>query len=266
MEFFTTLEILLDLIQDMYSEVFSIRNTGNKKSCLKRVIFLTVVLIILGISAISIIIAGFALIFAIEFYSIIMLIVVIAIIAVNIFVLLVLPKHILYFQTIEDEMKYSNKNNSLRHTVLFTLQQTARDCFVLAGFEGYIGICPAVYNKCLDQFGIINVYRDNTYYKSINLSEFETDDNTIRIRRIKNNLTKTQMIFFASKNSNLDIRINDMVISKIDSKNSIGDFSLYGAIETSKTKHCETVTINGYTYKLIKCKYSKFISENEVSM
>lgn len=264
-------KLFFNLIEEFFCEVLQSRILGKNKTILFRIISALTILLSAGIFIIAVVVAGIALIFVIDFssnlfQSVITIVLALSTIIGIICLLIVLPKHLLEFESFKDEMDFSNRKGISNHTVLLILQQTKKDCFVLAHFDGYIGIRPAVYKMHGKRIGLLNIYKENIYYKDINLCNFEDkESNNIRVCRIKDRVTKTQMIVFASKNSNLDININNIVIPKIDSKDSIGDFSIYGTVETSKMKNSDTVTINGYKYKLNKCKSSKFIGKNEIT-
>ena len=116
-------------------------------------------------------------------------------------------------------------------------QQTKNDCFVLAYFCGYLGIRPAVYKKHGKRIGLIDIYKENIYYKTFYLYESDANKNySVRVYRIKNKLTKTQMIVFASENATLNIRINNTVIPPIVPENKIANFSKSLSIPLKSSK------------------------------
>lgn len=155
-----------------------------------------IIFLLTGLSIITVIVAAFALFFILDsptniINSIIILVLSLTIIIVNILLLIILPKYLLEFESFEDEMDFSYKNGFSRHTVILILQQTKNDCFVLARFCGYLGIRPAVYKKHGKRIGLIDIYKENIYYKTFYLYESDANKNySVRVYRIKNKLTK----------------------------------------------------------------------------
>lgn len=264
--------LFFKLIENLFCEVLPRKICGKNKTVLSRIMSAIIIFLLTGLSIITVIVAAFALFFILDsptniINSIIILVLSLTIIIVNILLLIILPKYLLEFESFEDEMDFSYKNGFSRHTVILILQQTKNDCFVLAYFCGYLGIRPAVYKKHGKRIGLIEIYKENIYYKTFYLYESDANKNySVRVYRIKNKLTKTQMIVFASENATLNIRINNTVIPPIVPENKIANFSIYGTVETYDTRGCEEVIINSYKYQLIECKSSKFIGKNEIVM
>lgn len=258
--------LFFDIIKDFFKEL--IKNYANRKntSLLKKII-LTAITLLIGLICIATVIT----IFFITIYiyirskniiqSVIITIVSLIIVISIILFLLIAPKYLMYFDTFENEIKYSKKSGLSKHTVCLILQETNRDCFVLANFDDYIGLRPAVYKKQNQNIGVIDLYQKMIWYKKIILHNYKNNNNNeIRILRIKNKSSKNQMIVFATKIHSLSIYINHIEIPKIDSKHTTGEFSLYGIIEPAKTINCTIVNINGSNYDLLESKATKFIN------
>lgn len=262
--------LFFEVIKYFFSELIPRNVAGKNKSLFSRMVSATVILLI-GFICIAIITT---LCFIILFTyvssenikqtvitTILSLVIIISIISL----LIVLPKYLIEFDSFEDEINFSKIKGLSKHTVLLILQETKNDCFVLANFDDYIGIRPAVYKKRRKRIGLIDLYQKTTWYKKIFLDKSENNDNNdIRILRIKNKSSKTQMIVFTTKINSLDIYINNVKIPKIDFENKIGEFYLYGKIENSKTMNCTTVNINGSNYNLMESKANKFIGKDEL--
>lgn len=168
------------------------------------------------------------------------------------------------FISIKEEVQFSKeKYPDHAHTVISVLCQTTSDLFVLSYFEKRNEIRPAVYTKRKNTITLMDLRIKTTYYKKLYLEE--CNDEYIRIRRLKNNTTKTKMIFFASTANNLQIRINDQLIPKIDCGNKVGKFSIYGAIENNDNQNIDIVNINGCDYQIIETPVEfYFINKNEL--
>lgn len=181
-----------------------------------------------------------------------------------IFAVLVLQTYLIRFKSIKDEIQYSNeKYPEKAHTIISILRQTTSDLFVLAYFEKRNEIKPAVYTKRKSKISLMDLRIKTTYYKKLYLEE--CNDEYIRIHRLENKTTKTKMIFFASTSKNLQIRINDQLIPKIDCGNKLGDFSIYGIIENDKNCNINTVNINGCNYLITETPVEHyFINKNEL--
>jgi len=162
--------LFFKLIENLFCEVLPRKICGKNKTVLSRIMSAIIIFLLTGLSIITVIVAAFALFFILDsptniINSIIILVLSLTIIIVNILLLIILPKYLLEFESFEDEMDFSYKNGFSRHTVILILQQTKNDCFVLAYFCGYLGIRPAVYKKHGKRIGLIDIYKENIYYK-----------------------------------------------------------------------------------------------------
>lgn len=168
------------------------------------------------------------------------------------------------FKSIKDEIQFSKeKYPDDAHTVISVLYQTTSDLFVLAYFEKENEIRPSVYTKHKNKITLMDLRIKTTHYKKLYLEE--CNDEYIRIRRLENRTTKTKMILFASTANNLQIRINDQLIPKIDCGNNLGNLSIYGAIENNKGCNINTVNINGCNYSITETPVKHFfINKNEI--
>lgn len=172
------------------------------------------------------------------------------------------------FPSIKEEVQYSKEKDSKNfHSVLCILGKTDSDCFVLADFKQKNEIRPAIYTRRRKKVTLIDLRTDVTYFKSINLNNTEKYDeqHEVRIRRIKNRITKTQMIYFASDIKNLDIYFNQCLVPKINCEDKIGKFAIYGIVEDSENCNCNVVNINGCDYPLIETPVEfYFINKDEI--
>ena len=167
------------------------------------------------------------------------------------------------FFSLQDEIDFVNENNFEKHTIRAVLKTTSTDLFVLADFYERNEIRPAIFTKKDNSIRLIDLRIKTTYYKKLYLEE--CNDEYIRIRRLENKTTKTKMILFASTANNLQIRINDQLIPKIDCGNNLGNFSIYGAIENNKGCNINTVNINNCNYQIIETPVKfYFINKNEL--
>lgn len=197
------------------------------------------------------------------FTNLLVLITIVIIIPIHLGVL-VISVYGVRFISIKDEVQYSNeKYPDDAHTVISVLSQTTSDLFVLAYFRKRNEIRPAVYTKRKNKITLMNLRIKTTYYKKLYLEECK--DEYIRIHRLENKTTKTKMIFFASTANNLQIRINDQLIPKIDCGNKVGKFSIYGAIENNDNQNIDIVNINGCDYQIVETSVEfYFINKNEL--
>lgn len=174
-----------------------------------------------------------------------------------------IPTYLIRFSSIKDEVQYSQEGHKFEgeHLIIKMLGETQRDYFVLAYFEKTKEIEPSVYTHRGKYVTIINLRVKYKYYKNIYFDE----NKNVRVRRVMNKTTKTQMICFASDMDDLVIYIKNTPIPKIEGQGRVKNFSVYGIIETPETVNCDTVNINGFNYKLIEDKdYKSFINRNEV--
>ena len=181
------------------------------------------------------------------------------------FAVIIAPIYLIKFKSIKDEVQFTKEkypNNA--HTVIAILCQTASDLFALAYFEKNNEIRPSVYTKHKNKITLMDLRIKNTYYKKLYLGDYD-EFKYIRIQRLENKTTKTKMIFFASTINNLQIRINDQLIPKIDCGNKLGNFSIYGIIENDDNHNINTVNINGCDYSIIETPVQYyFINKNEI--
>lgn len=180
------------------------------------------------------------------------------------FTVFIAPIYLIKFKSIKDEIQFSKeKYPNDAHTVISVLCQTTSDLFALAYFEKENEIRPSVYTKHKNKITLMDLRIKTIYYKKLYLEE--CNDEYIRIRRLENKTTKTKMILFASTANNLQIRINDQLIPKIDCGNNLGNFSIYGAIENNKGCNINTVNINGCNYSITETPVKHFfINKNEI--
>ncbi len=183
------------------------------------------------------------------------------------FVILLISLYGIRFRSINEEVMYYNEKNSEdKHFVIAILQQTSKDYFVLSYFQKSNEIRPAVFTKRKNKIGLIDLRIETTYYKKIYLDKDVYNENkNIRIRRVKNKFSKTQMIFFASAIDNLEIYIYNKRVPKIDCNNKIGKFSVYGMIENPDEQNIDIVNINGCEHRLVNSINNNiFINRKEI--
>lgn len=197
-------------------------------------------------------------------FPILTLVLAIVIILIS-YIILVIKIYGIRFHSIKEEIQYTTDTYpSDKHSVLTFLQQTEKDCFVLAYFKKSGEIRPAVYTKYGRKITLLDLRTDTIFYKKICLSvnnDYNTDN--VRVRRLRNKSTNTQMVFFASDIDPLDIYIKNR---KADYYGSIGKFSVYGMIDDTETVNTNVITINGCEYQLIdNINNNSFINRNEIS-
>ena len=173
----------------------------------------------------------------------------------------------LRFDSFNEEIEYIKNSPQEKHNILSILYETDHDYFVLADFYESGELRPAVFTKYKNKIGIFDLRTDVTYFKKIYLKNSDDDSEkcNIRVRRIKNKSTKSQMIFFATSANNLELHFNNEVIPKINCYSKIGEFSIYGIIENNKNTNCNVVQVNGLEYPLIETTVQYFfINKKEI--
>ena len=168
------------------------------------------------------------------------------------------------FDSIKEETFYYNDNfPDDAHRVLSVLYNTKTDKFVLAYFKNKQEIKPAVYTIHKNRISYLDLKAETTYCKKIYLDENDFE-NYIRVFRIKNKSTTTQILFFAYNVEPLNIRFDNQTVSGIDCCNTIGDFNVYGVIEDS-AKPYTSANINGSDYPLTETTvYQCFINAKDI--
>lgn len=168
------------------------------------------------------------------------------------------------FDSIKEETFYYNDNfPDDAHYVLTILKETERDCFVLAYFKNRQEIKPAVYTIHKNRIAYLNLRVETTYFKKIYLDE-NAFENYIRVYRIKNKSTKSQMLFFAANIPINEIAADEVSVPTLTKPGQFGDFTVFGIEESSKQEYT-SVTVNGVVYPLeiIPINFC-FIGKNEV--
>lgn len=171
-----------------------------------------------------------------------------------------IESHTMRFDSFKEETFYYNDNfPDDAHEVLSVLKNTKTDIFVLAYFKKRQEIKPAVYTIHKNKISYLNLRVETTYFQKIYLNENDLE-NYIRVFRIKNKSTTTQMLFFAYNNESLNIRFDSQPLSSMVCRNTIGKFYIYGIVEDFKNPY-NSVNINGNNYSLSKTTvYQCFIN------
>ncbi len=164
----------------------------------------------------------------------------------------------------EESFYYKDKFPEDAHSVLSVLNQTQTDCFVIAYFKKENEIRPAVYTIHKKRISYLDSKVEKTYLKKIYLND-NNFEKYIRVYRIKNSSTNSQMLFFASDIKPLDIRINNQSVVKYKFGNRLGNFDVYGIKELPDITKYNYVKINGRDYPLKETRvYNCFINANEI--
>ena len=157
-------------------------------------------------------------------------------------------------------MRYYQFCKTLRRISLFLrILKRDRKLSLLAYFKKRQEIKPAVYTIHKNKISYLNLRVETTYFQKIYLNENDLE-NYIRVFRIKNKSTTTQMLFFAYNIESLNIRFDSQPLSSMVCRNTIGKFYIYGIVEDFKNPY-NSVNINGNNYSLSKTTvYQCFIN------
>lgn len=168
------------------------------------------------------------------------------------------------FSSIKEEIyDYKDKYPDDAHYVLTILKETERDCFVLAYFQKYNALCPAVYTVKHKRYSYLNLRVQQTYFKKIYLTDSENGE-YLRVYRIKNKSTKSQMLFFAANIPINGIAADGVSVPALTEPGQFGNFTVFGIEESSKQEYT-SVTVSGVVYPLEITPVSYyFIGKNEV--
>lgn len=170
----------------------------------------------------------------------------------------------LKFGSFDEEVEYIKNSPQDKHIVLSVLYETDSDYFALADFYESGEIRPTVFTRYKNKIGLSDLRTNITYFRKIYLKGSD-ELNSIRIRRIKNKSTKSQMIFFASAANDIEIRFNNKVIPKLDCDNKVGEFTVYGILENNNNPNCNEIQVNGINYQLIETTVQYFfINKKEI--
>lgn len=262
--------LFFDMLESLFCDVLPRRIISKNNTFLSKVLTVLIVLAEIILSLAIVIMIGIILFFVVKsidniFIAIIVIVLSLAALIGIIILLDVMSKRLLIFDSFADEMKFSKEKDYEKHKVIGILKQTNKDCFVLSYFYYNNEIRPAIYKKHKNSIGLIDLYADVTYYKTIYFDEYDLSENkNIRIRRIKNKSTNSQMIVFASAIKNLEIYINDVKVPEIDCQGKLGQFSVYAILENAD-ENCNIVNINGQQYSLAeKLNNNIFINIKEI--
>lgn len=181
---FMVFDFFIEVISYLFCEVFSRKASGSNKSILRKIVsailFLLFVSIFILIVVAIIFVVMYILKFSTNIFVVVSTILLLSAVVVGVSILLlILSEHLLEFESIEDEMTFS------KHKVIAVLQETKKDCFVLADFNSYAGIYPSVYKMHGLRYGLLDLYSKSTWYRKIFL-----ESNDIKIQRIKTNQQK----------------------------------------------------------------------------
>lgn len=175
--------LLFDSLQFFFCEVVTKNITDKSKSIISRLLFLLLTLLISAL-LISIVIFAVCLFIFIHntvniFLALLIIPLAFALIFGVILALAAMSNRLNYFDSFKKEMDFSKNDNSSKHIVCLTLEQTDKDCFVMSYFHSNGDICPAVYKKRNGKIGLINLYAEKTCYKSIYTDEIDSDESKI---------------------------------------------------------------------------------------
>lgn len=168
------------------------------------------------------------------------------------------------FSSIKEEIyDYKDIYPDNAHYVLTILKEAKHDCFVLAYFQKNNSLCPAVYTVKHKRYSYLNLRVQQTYFKKIYLTDSENGE-YLRVYRIKNKSTKSQMLFFAANIPINEIAADGVSVPALTKPGQFGDFTVFGIEESSKQEYI-SVTVNGVVYSLEITPVSYyFIGKNEV--
>lgn len=153
------------------------------------------------------------------------------------------------YKSIEDEVNDERSENpETSHDVLTVLSDNEKETYVLACFHLDDIIRPAVYNKYGKRLTSIDLHTSIISYKKVYpIPNLHSKDANIRVMRLRNKRSKSQMIFFATKLANANLLFDGREPERYEC-GDLGGLTVFGCPYTKDSK--PELTVNGTVYPL----------------